>query len=758
MQWKGFGGRLSIVIVTGAVLLVCPVSAQSVYDAADALNLLPTPREITLGDAQHLLADYTIVIPEGVPLARTGAEEINDRVTNLGNAPLPVMTSPPDGPVIYIGRWQDPGIRSLTMAFGMTLSPVDPGAQGYVIRFGTHENRPVILLGGSDAQGALYACVTFRRLIHRHSGRVMVQEAQVRDWPDFKIRNNGSLNLSVLGRTGATLADLQPLKDAAAALKEQIDFYLRHKVNYLYTRPYTAGRTTDPALAAHINRRVVEVMHYADERGINTRIPAGVEISDYLTPTQRLEAVERRSGTAYLYTAFEAHKRHAREYARFMQAGRGDVFTLHPYDGGGYLNPERWNEMGPGTRAMYGDDRARANLEQFLLYFDEIRAAVPNSMLEAVVYPYHYQFALPDFVRNYKPMADWMPSKGGWFGSIEDAAQARQVRERLFAYHGYLADHLDDDVLIVFREAGREVFLACGAVYPGHPINIWIYPDRNNGWFGTWCPQVRYAKTFLRSDMTDYYYVASSWTRYTDGRVQRLGAQEYIWNPDRPDGSAEFSTQKRFYEYGGREITRFQREHLIPRIGRILYGEAAGAYEDLIAANASLHYVADPEHVAGISFGTEFFDDTYKYMGEQAESFAAIYEDFTELAEAIEAGRGPRDPRVSAWTVYWYRFSGLAAAKAEIDQTVDQCRTMLQDGRRARAATLARRMLDQRLPDLARRCETVRTQSDALIADLPAVHSFAPRFTSDNLQPLNEYRPSDVASTFRDILRKSGGD
>ena len=40
--------------------------------------------------------------------------------------------------------------------------------------------------------GTLYAAVTCRQLIIKQDGRLLLQPAVVRDWPDFKTRCNGA--------------------------------------------------------------------------------------------------------------------------------------------------------------------------------------------------------------------------------------------------------------------------------------------------------------------------------------------------------------------------------------------------------------------------------------------------------------------------------------------------------------------------------------------------------------------------------------
>ena len=418
MQYSGF--VYACCLGTLALCQAGTAAQPSVYDLADQLLLLPTPRELTLEGGDQPLAGWEIVIPPDAALARTGAGEINRRIVELGGAALPMVTDATGKPALFVGRWWDPKIRSLSRSVNAVLTPLDPGEQGYVIRFGQDGGRPFALLGGSDEQGALYACVTFRALLRRASEGVAARRAAVRDWPDFKVRINGELDLQSLSRARSE----RELREAARAVKEQVDFYLYHKINYLSLRS-SRGSTDTPAALRDLQRSLIsEVTGYARDRGIRTRYVGGVEITDYLTPEQRKTAVERTPGSAYDWAAFDAHVKHARRYAEMLRDSGAGMFSLHPFDGGGYEDPESWSKRSPATRAD-GDDRGRASLEQFLLYFDIVRGAVPDIELEAVVYPYHFQFLQPDFPERFKEWANGMPRKT-WYRSLSTAEEAHR--------------------------------------------------------------------------------------------------------------------------------------------------------------------------------------------------------------------------------------------------------------------------------------------------------------------------------------------
>lgn len=581
-----------------AFALAVPASGavSSVYDVAARLNLVPAPREIRLTGNRAALKGWSVFTANNGATLAAAAAEINSRIVEIGGAALPVHAGgAPPSPSIVIGSAADPAVRAAAAELGVRVSREDPGEQGYVIAFG----RRAILLAGSDEQGALYAAVTFRSLLVKEKDGVAALAAAVRDWPDFKLRGAGSLAAS----------------DAAAARRE-IDFYLRHKINCLSARRPPAR----------------EVAEYARARGILLRYGAGVELSGALAPAERSMAIERSPGTAFIWGAWESHRRRAARFAESLRGLPPGMVSLHPLDFGGYIDPEKWSLRGPRVTGRYGDDRARASLEQFAAWFDAARAASPGTLLEAVVYPYHFQFAVADFPLRWRDhLAD--PALAGMVRPIKDAAAARAVQSALVAYHKRMHAGLPAGTHVVFREAGRAEFDACAALYPGRPITIWTYPDRNNGWLGSYCPQVRFAKTFWRPGRRDLYYAASAW-RHGDARVQRLAQVEYLWNVDRPDAADAFTTLHRSYERGG-QVTEFQRTNLIPRICRILYGDAAAVIEPVIAANISLHSIAFPDG---------------RPPGPDADDFDPAAQ--TVLVKRLLAGL-EKHPAANVWVDFW---------------------------------------------------------------------------------------------------------
>jgi hypothetical protein len=310
-----------------------------------------------------------------------------------------------------------------------------------------------------------------------------------------------------------------------------------------------------------------------------------------------------------------------------------------------------------------------------------------------------------------------------WWSRIEDAEMARQVQKRLVEYHCRLSKALDESVFVTFREAGRDVFLACAKLYEGHPVTIWTYPETYDGWHGTFCPQARYAKSFVREEYDDYFFVAGSLARARDGRAQRLAHAEYLWNTDVPDGSDRFTVRSRLYQVGG-QVTDYQRESLIPRIARTLYGGAAPEMAEVMAANVSLNYVADPQGVA--SSPGEDVDDPYLFMADQADKFERLSGLLEDLMDRAEAGQvtgvsvaDVRNEERFGWVIFFSKYCRLAAVKARLEAQADRCRKLLAAGKADAAAELAAKTRAA-IPAMAAACQQVRKRAAASGVSVPS--------------------------------------
>ena len=117
-------------------------------------------------------------------------------------------------------------------------------------------------------------------------------------------------------------------------LKRQIDFCLRHKINYVQANAYWSQPASDER-TREARRQMVEVFRHAHSRGIRTRVISNTEIGSYLTRAQKEDAVVRSPGTSFVWSALDAHRRRAQDLAAYLRDARIGVVALHPVDSGG---------------------------------------------------------------------------------------------------------------------------------------------------------------------------------------------------------------------------------------------------------------------------------------------------------------------------------------------------------------------------------------------------------------------------------------
>lgn len=219
--------------------------------------VFPTPRRcqiykterITLFKNEHPQA--LIVVGKNAPAkhllaAREIAEEI--RSTFLMSIELPVKK---DDQItkrdlakyncILIGT---PGVNTLLQDAlqkkAYTLTESEPGEQGYIIKcFRNSHDKFVVLLAGSDDQGALYAAYSFVQLIKRKEQEIYAVAADIWDRPEFKHR--------MLGWGGG-----YPYYFGLEDCKKRIDLFAKMKIN----------------LCCYGGAPYPELNEYAKERGI----------------------------------------------------------------------------------------------------------------------------------------------------------------------------------------------------------------------------------------------------------------------------------------------------------------------------------------------------------------------------------------------------------------------------------------------------------------------------------------------------------
>jgi hypothetical protein len=696
----GFGALIMVILLIAAHPVSAAAENPPTWKIAEELDLIPTPQKISLGERRFTVDRFHIVRSPDERLANTGADEINQRIRNLGGEELPVTDGLKSGPAIVLAT----AASALGQQFAdaVNVSERTPGEQGYVIEVIEHQNRPVVLALGSDKYGTLYAGITLRRLIQPGNSGVELLEAHVRDAPAFKRRSIGRINL-----------------DDNPNARDFIRWLGRQKINYINIR----GRwhfTQEGDSRREIIERGRALTELAHDYGIRCKMGFMTHIHELVTDEEweKYGGVKRRGGDRWFsWSALPVHRRKAKMVAEFVDEIGIDYVSLHVVDGGGYEDPESWSQRSDRAREMFGDNHAEATATMVNIYRDALKDVKPDAEFEMVPYPYHFQFAVPNFPAKASKYVGNMPGRW-WTERMKKMTQNRelghQVARDLRDLHRGLEERTADDVLITFREGGVEEFDAAGYLWKDHPIDIWSYLYRTRAWRGMWEPQDRFIKTWYRPNYRDMFFNAlMRWHQHSVQRyIWAASGAEYTWNIDVPDANSSFTVAQRYYDEGVRNSTPYQKESLIPRVVHRLWGESGAAFEGLLTNNVSFYYLADPLDMAGHSHRERFLDP-YQYYGEQVAAVRRAQQKINPLVDRLEQGHGStgsdlRDDPVRyelAMTLYWT--TNMAAIEGQIRWAWIRAERLAKYDRPVEAEYALETLLEQ-FPELKRQATKVR--------------------------------------------------
>ena len=310
-----------------AVLVV--VFSARCFAAID--TIIPLPKEIRAVGAPVPLDGFRILAADD-ERSQIGAAEINQRILSLGGGALPVSRLDgrlPEGKWIVVAPCTAEELAAVTPPLEVTLT--NPGPQGYVIQpAGTGEDLRLLLVG-SDSLGALYAAVTCRQLIIEQEGRVLLQPAAVRDWPDFKTRCNGapfSENLRgdwygiLSAEASGDLVKARQLADKwVASQQRHFDWLLRAKINMAWNRtsldPGDAREKTTVARAA-----LKQVHDYGWKRGIEAIDADTTSIGRFPQDQDNADfngcVLSRSHGKYFCWSRLDYHQRRAERAAQWL--------------------------------------------------------------------------------------------------------------------------------------------------------------------------------------------------------------------------------------------------------------------------------------------------------------------------------------------------------------------------------------------------------------------------------------------------------
>jgi len=592
---------------TAAFLSMVLATAAAVSTRAALDDIVPLPKQVVDLHRSAPLSGRRLLIADD-PKCRIGAEEINERIRELGGRPLPVevlrSSQIPPGSIV-LAPCTAPGVAEFARAARVT--PSDPGPQGYAIRVersGAADTAPPrILLIGSDAQGALYAAVTMRRLIVRAArpdSGLELQLADIRDWPDYLYRCCGTpFSEHLRGEWYAILArqrkgDLEGARELAkvwvARQKRYVEWMLRAKINMAWFS--TSIRPADAPDGLPVTRSMLrEVNAYALARGIRSiagdTTAIGVYPRDKDNPEFRDVVFNRAHKRYFCWSRLDLHRARARRAAKWLKDCGYTGYYLHACDSGGWRDPALWSRRCERCRKTYGDDHARADAAVFNTYYREIKKAVPGLFFNAVVYPYNARYLDPDYIAK-----SAAPEVG-------DAAAARalglRTAQSLRSFLTRLNTLLAPDIRVCIRECERRYMQLARAAWAKRDF----YTYFEYAWWKGWRPYFVTTPLFTvslfdpahRDDVLFGNVSGTGWTELT----QLLGV-ECAWNVHRP-GAREFNGE--VWRNIGTRVPPFpERRTFALRACRFWFGEEAGPLiAPAFAENISWTFIAFPDDV-----------------------------------------------------------------------------------------------------------------------------------------------------------------
>ncbi len=624
-----------------ALIVIALVLAVSV--SASLETMIPSPQEYELLELAVPVEGGRIELLTDDPKAQIAAAEINARIEELGGEPLPVDAEAEGACVrLSIGG----------------AAPDRP--QGYAITHSAEDGRQVFALEGQDAQGMLYAAVTFRHMLDVEAGEVVIRAANVRDWPDFRLRNLGSPFIEPLRRYYYQMRDAARKGDLDAArefgeqhialLQPYVDWLLRHKINMMgqHFASWSLEGITDYEL--EVCRRVND---YARERGIVAQVSANISIGSYPQDKDNPDfadvAYHSSHKRYFCWSRLQYHRDKAALIARIMREGGFDALYLHDVDGGGWRNPALWDDRCALCRETYGDDHAQADAVVFGIYYDAIREAVPDAVFNAVIYPYNPDSIDPDAI------------EGDLRAEMGDVPGVREIAEQYAERNRAMLERLNslvpDDWHICIRENERERVDLFRQVWDPKPFYTYFEYMRYRSvqpWFAT---SPRCTATFLYEGYDDILYGSIPGWGFRE--PLRLYAAQAAWNSAGAD-PAPFS-KTAWHDWTQTQQPPEIAEKWALRTSADLWGEDVAPYVvPLLTRGLSTVFLFNTREVADRAG----MADVTAVLGEQFEVAGDCVESMHELFDRILADEIEPKPMWFGDLTNYYRFVVAARALA----------------------------------------------------------------------------------------------
>ena len=503
------------------------------------LRLLPVPKELKFtGDAIDANS-IVIVLANRTRQGEIAANEIISRMKELSGADVPLAEEPQKGKFNVIIENDFP--NSFTQKAESLVRAVNPYCKEQAYAIEPTDNG--VRIAGASPVGMMYAAVTLRWLIEWKGDKVVLYPAHVVDWPDFPRRL-----LLYLQTANPRSQGYLKSKDPEVFIKYQksmIDWAFRYKINMVFRQTAMAGTVTpfdkDEWLAskADVFKMGKPVGDYLKEHGMAAFDGNPVEFDKVTNGPPRPELAgcavfKFGSGDSYgSWACDELHRRKAEKLTEFWRSCGYSTAFIHDFD-----NIACWQTRDRHTQEQYGDDRAKANIGMFNIYYDEFKKR--GLEFAMVLLPYHGYAFLPEGIIRRDRLSDTPEVRKSLEKRIEE--NSRFIRRVSGAF--------PQDVLVCMREGERKEMLNFYDLIKGHPAVIYYQEFQ---------PDEGYGSRFLPAT------IATFATAFDPGRKQNdifwyesavgphgsVCASEYAWNTKFPGGNeAMLGNDKDTYALG----------------------------------------------------------------------------------------------------------------------------------------------------------------------------------------------------------------
>ncbi len=538
------GPALRAALCLLALLLLLTALPSALPAATPPPDIIPMPKRLGEPQGAFPLSGRCAVVIAGQATAkeRIGAAEINSRLSELGAQPLPVKSEAElaglEGwRLVVVGVLGQEWLKRFPAAQAALSEQAALGPQGYVITFDLARGQALLLGGG--AQGALWACETFRALLAQGPQGVSATAQKIWDKPDFTWR----------------MAD--DVRSQYESRPEQwpvvVDFALRHKLNAVWARLHW----DDPALQRDPAwfRRLDD---YAAERGIaviyqgwwdvgQAPIPPGANFYGY-----RLGSLVGSRGKLFTWADDQLLARKAQQLAAFVRSVHPGGLFLHCIDAGGAKDPEQWSRRGALEQQRFGDDRAAADANVINTLYRAVKGVDPACLFIAVVQPY-------------KANNLGEPGIRPWLARLTKL--------------------IPPDCFLCLRERGDPQAFAAWRQVARQPVFLYHESEPRDWELNRpGISSFRFARTFYEPSRDDLYW-------FTVGgaldAVKVLGAAEFAWNSAAPGSE---TLQDCLVPPLWRQAAATPApiaEEFWPRACRVLFGPAAPEMAAVIRLNLS---------------------------------------------------------------------------------------------------------------------------------------------------------------------------